>query len=113
MPLPNAATSEIPYHLRAARLRWAAFAVTLEADELEWVNAILANPGSPPHSRSMGRLLLSLHEREEISKLCLELQLSRRRLRDLADRLTTKEGRRQLLSHPLPSKGRPKRQPKD
>ncbi len=109
MPLPNAATSEIPYHLRAARLRWAAFAVTLEADELEWMSGILANTGSSPHARSMAQLLLSLHEREEISKLCVELQLSRRRLRDLADRMTSKEGRRQLLSQPLPSKGRPPR----
>ncbi len=108
MPLPNAATSEIPYHLRAARLRWAAFAVTLENDELEWMNAILANAASPPHARSMAQLLLSLHQREEISKLCEELHLSRRRLRDLADRMTTKEGRRQLLSQPLPSKGRPR-----
>ncbi|MDB6139297.1 MAG: hypothetical protein JWO94_2369 [Verrucomicrobiaceae bacterium] len=102
-------TSEIPYHLRAARLRWAAFAVTLDSDELEGVEGILSNPAAPGHTFSMARLLLCLHQRQELSKLCSEIPVSRRRLLDLADRLTTKEGRRQLLSLPLPSRGRPPR----
>lgn len=108
MSLTTAAATDVPYHLRAARLKWAAFAVTLGDDELKWVNGILANASSPPHAKAMAKLLISLHEREEISKVCDELHISRRRLRDLADKMTTKEGRRLLLSQPLPSKARPR-----
>ena len=100
---------DIPYHLRAVRLRWAAFAVTLEEDELAWVEAMVESPSSSSHSKNMARLLLCLHQREEISKLCMDLHISRRKLRDLADRMATKEGRRRLLLQPLPSRGRPPR----
>jgi len=100
---------EVPYHLRAARLRWAAFAVTLDADEIEWTQAIMANTSASSHTKCMAQLLLCLHEREDLSKVCGDLHISRRRLLDLADRLTTKEGRRKLLSQPLAARGRPRR----
>ena len=106
-PTPDA--FEIPYHLRAARLRWAAFAVTLEDDELQWIDSILAGAVAPTHIRSIANLLLSLHRREDISKLSKELHISRRKLLELSDKLTTKEGRRLLLSQPQPIRGRPKK----
>ncbi len=109
MRLQIKATPEVPYHLRAARLRWAAFAVTLEEDELEWTQSIMASPSSACHCKTMAQLLLGLHHREEISKVCDDLHMTRRRLLDLADRLTTKEGRRKLLSQPLAARGRPRR----
>ena len=103
--------SEVPYHLRAARLRWAAFAVTLEDEEIEWAQSMVANAKTAAYLRAMAQLLLSLHHREEISKVCSELHFSRRRLLEFADRLTTKEGRRLLLSQPQAPRGRPRRVP--
>jgi|GEM_PF-3463928 len=92
---------EIPYHLRASRLRWAVFAVTLEDDELTWVETVAASSGDCLQAQSMAQLLLGLHHREDLSKLCADLHLSRRKLLDLGDRLTTQEGRRTLLAKPV------------
>ena len=108
MRLQKSSITEIPYHLRAVRLRWAAFAVTLEEEEIEWVRSILASTNTPSHSRAMAQLLVCLHNREEISKLCLDLHVSRRKLLEFADLMGTKEGRRKLLSQPLPARGRPR-----
>ena len=97
---------DIPYHLRAPRLRWAAFAVTLEDDELTWVETVAASASDGLQAQSMARLLLGLHHREDLSKLCADLHLSRRKLLELGDRLTTQEGRRTLLSKPVVIRGR-------
>jgi hypothetical protein len=99
------AAKEIPYHLRAPRLRWAVFAVTLEDDELARVEAVAASSATPSQTQMMAQLLLRLHHREDLSKLCLDLHLSRRKLLDLGDRLATPEGRRKLLSQPAVVKG--------
>ena len=101
--------TDVPYHLRASRLRWAAFAVTLDQPELVWIKEIQADSEASAHTKLMAELLFKLHNREDISTLCGELHVSRRKLLEMADKLTTKEGRRLLLSQPQRAPGRPRK----
>ncbi len=100
MPAKATSNKEIPYHLRAPRLKWAAFAVTLEEEELARVQAVAANPLATPSSRMMAGMMLALHHREDITKICGQLHVTRRKLLEFGDRLATVEGRRKLLAQP-------------
>ncbi len=105
MPNQTKAPKEIPYHLRAPRLRWAVFAVTLEPDELARVEAVADSATASPQAQLMAQVMLRLHHREDLAKLCTDLHLTRRKLLELADRLTTQEERRKLLAQPAPKRG--------
>ncbi len=71
---------ELPYHLRAARLRWAALAIDLDREEVIALQQIANDPGRSERSRTKAHLLLGLHHRVSIAELCERLDMDRRTL---------------------------------
>jgi len=81
---------QLPYHLRAPRLRWAALAIDLELSEVQSLQVLMTDSRRPLKLRAKARLLLGLYRREPIHDLCEELHMDRRTLyrtaTDLMDR---------------------------
>jgi hypothetical protein len=79
LPIMNT-SSELPYHLRAPRLRWAQVAIDLSSDEELAARVLSTNASVTPKIRTKAALLLGLHMRKPIPELCAQLQLDRRTL---------------------------------
>lgn len=92
------AQKNLPYHLRSARLRWEALAITLEADELSAMQQIAADPDRSERVRSNARLLVYLHRRLPIPEICERLDIDRRTLfRVGTDLIKARSKRRMVL----------------
>lgn len=91
------AQKNLPYHLRSARLRWAALAITLAPDELSAMQQIATDPDRSERVRTNARLLMFLHRRMPISEICDTLQIDRRTLFRIGTELVKARGRRGLV----------------
>ena len=70
----------LPYHKRAARLRWSSLAIDLEEGEVVVLQQITEDQERPERLRLKAKLLLGLHQREAIHDLCGRLGMDRRTL---------------------------------
>ena len=91
------APKNLPYHLRSARLRWAALAITLAPEELTAMKQIATDPDRAERVRSNARLLLALHNRVPITDICERLEIDRRTLFRVGSELVKARSRRQLV----------------
>lgn len=89
---------QLPYHLRAPRLRWAALAIDLDAGETQSLQLLMADARRPIKVRTKARLLLGLHRREPIHDLCEELHMDRRTLYRTATDLMDRRHRQALYA---------------
>ena len=72
--MSQSSTLDLPYHLRAPRLRWAALAIDLDRDEALSFHLVATDPSQPLKVRTAASLVLGLHQRKPIANLCEELQ---------------------------------------
>jgi hypothetical protein len=89
---------QLPYHLRAPRLRWAALAIDLEPGEAQSLQLVMTDTRRPMKLRAKARLLLGLHRREPIHELCEELHMDRRTLYRTATDLIDRRHRQALYA---------------
>jgi len=89
---------QLPYHLRAPRLRWAALAIDLEPGEAQSLQLVMTDTRRPLKLRAKARLLLGLHRREPIHDLCEELHMDRRTLYRTATDLIDRRHRQALYA---------------
>ena len=89
---------QLPYHLRAPRLRWAALAIDLEPSEVQCLQVLMTDSRRPLKLRAKARLLLGLHRREPIHDLCEELHMDRRTLYRTATDLMDRRHRQALYA---------------
>ena len=89
---------QLPYHLRAPRLRWAALAIDLEPGETQSLQLLMTDTRRPMKLRTKARLLLGLHRREPIHDLCEELLMDRRTLYRTATDLIDRRHRQALYA---------------
>jgi hypothetical protein len=89
---------QLPYHLRAPRLRWAALAIDLEPAEAQSLQQLMMDSRCPMKVRNKARLLLGLHRREPIHDLCVELHMDRRTLYRTATDLIDRRHRQALYA---------------
>ena len=90
------AQKNLPYHLRSARLRWAALAITLEPDELSAMQEIATDSDRSERVRTNASLLVALHNRVPIPDICDRLDLDRRTLFRVASDLIKARSRRRV-----------------
>ncbi len=88
---------ELPYHLRAPRLRWAALAIDLGNEESLSFHLVATDPSQPLKVRTAASLVLGLHQRKPIAQLCEELQMDRRTLFRIASDLAEPSTRKRFL----------------
>lgn len=89
---------QLPYHLRAPRLRWAALAIDLDPGETQSLQQLVLDARRPIKLRNKARLLLGLHRREPIHDLCEELHMDRRTLYRTATDLIDRRHRQALYA---------------
>ena len=88
---------DLPYHLRAPRLRWVALALDLSQDEVCAFELMTSDPSQPLKVRNKAAILLGLHRRLPIHDLCEELHMDRRTLFRAASELSESSARRRFL----------------
>ncbi len=91
-------TASLPYHLRAARLRWSSLAIDLSEEEAITLTLMVEDPSQPVKIRTRAQLLLGLHQRVPIHDLCEDLHMDRRTLYRLATELSKPKARRELTA---------------
>lgn len=89
--------TELPYHLRATRLRWEALAINLDKDEELCLKEVAENSMHSEKERRRAKLLLGLHQRIPIHDLCEILNMDRRTLFKMASELTDIRERRKFF----------------
>jgi hypothetical protein len=91
-------TLNLPYHLRAPRLRWEALAIDLSEDETVAFQLLATDPSQPLKARNQASLMLALDQRKPIHDLCEEFHMDRRTLFRLAFELAESKARHRFLA---------------
>ena len=90
-------TLNLPYHLRAPRLRWEVLAIDLSKDEAVAFQLLSTDPSQPMKARNQASLMLALDQRKPIHDLCEEFHMDRRTLFRFASELAEPTARHLFL----------------